>query len=224
MGPDSRARVNAHVLELYGGDPFAHVVRAAEAHRAVHGPACGLYPAGPQVMHLVASIVRAARARRMLDLGSGFGYSALWLAAAGGPDAHVDGVDRFKEHVRVARTFAAEAGLADRIDVRAGEVAEQLERVAGPYELVHDDAWFAHEPPYLERLLAVVAPGGVVTMPNWFLLEDALTPTPDRDWTAFAGPEWAEVTRRYARRLAGDRRLHVSWCITPPLAIVTKLD
>jgi caffeoyl-CoA O-methyltransferase len=223
MGADSSARVSAHVLELYGGDPFAHVVQAAEAHRASHGTDCGLYPAGPHVMHLVAGIVRAARARRMLDLGSGFGYSALWLAAAGGPDAHVDGVDRFEEHVSVARTFAAGAGLADRIDVRAGEVAERLEALAGPYDLAHDDAWFAHEPPYLERLLAIVAPGGVVTMPNWFLREDALSPTPGRDWAALVGPDWAEATRRYARRLAGDRRLHVSWCVTPPLAIVIKL-
>jgi predicted O-methyltransferase YrrM len=88
---------------------------------------------------------------------------------------------------------------------------------------VPEDAWFASEPPYLERLLALVAPGGVVTMPNWFLLEDALTPSPARDWTTFAGAGWAEATRRYARRLADDRRLHVTWCIAPPLAIVTKL-
>jgi hypothetical protein len=55
------------------------------------------------------------------------------------------------------------------------------------------------------------------------ILEDALTPAPGRDWTAFASSAWTEATLRYARRLADDRRLHVSWCITPPLAIVTKL-
>jgi hypothetical protein len=54
------------------------------------------------------------------------------------------------------------------------------------------------------------------------LLEDALTPSAGRDWTAFAGAGWAETPRRYARRLADDPRLHVS-CVAPPLAIVTKL-
>jgi predicted O-methyltransferase YrrM len=219
---DERTRVQAHLLDLHGGDPFAHVAAAAEAHRPGHGPACGLYPAGPHVMRLVASVVRAARARRLLDLGAGYGYSTLWLADAGGPDAHVDAVDRFPEHVDAARRFAADAGLAARTRFVAGDVVSALGELDGPYDLVHDDAWFASEPPYRERLLALVRPGGVVTMPNWFLLEDAITGRPRRDWSEFAGDGWQAATRAHAERLARDPRLHVTWSVSPPLAIAVR--
>jgi predicted O-methyltransferase YrrM len=51
-------------------------------------------------MATAAMRVRASGARRFLDLGSGFGYSALWLALAAGPGSEIIGVDRFEEHVR----------------------------------------------------------------------------------------------------------------------------
>jgi hypothetical protein len=149
---DSRAR-GERASSSSGRHPFGTscarrgLTARATARRAAP---TGLAPSGSGRASCVAR--PAARSER-------FGYSALWLAAAGGPDARVDGVDRFEEHVRTARAFADDAGLADRLDLRVGEAADRLDALAGPYDLVHDDAWFASEPPYLERLLALVARG-----------------------------------------------------------------
>lgn len=221
---DSKQRedVNAHLLEFYGGDPFDALIHEAEVHRAFHGPECGLFPAGPHVMRFVAALVRASHAKRILDIGTGFGYSALWLAEAAGSGARVEAIDRFQEHLSVARRFAEQAGLSERIEFILGEASEVLMQLAGPYDLVHDDGWFAYQPTYFERMVELLKPAGLLTMPNWFLLEDALTGTPRRDWSEFAGSAWVEATLTYARRLAMDSRLYVTWSLSPPLGVAVK--
>jgi predicted O-methyltransferase YrrM len=222
MSFERRRTVADRILDLTRGDPFEEIIQAAEVHRLSHGPSCGLYPAGPHVMRLVAALVRASRPIRLLDLGTGFGYSALWLASACEGVARIEAIDRFPDHVSRAVEFAKSAGLSDRVDFIVGEVADVLDRVAGRYDLVHDDAWFASEPPYLERVIELLRPGGALTMPNWFLLEDAISGEPRRDWSEFAGPGWRESTIAYAERLARDPRLYVTWSLSPPLAIAVK--
>lgn len=219
---EARQKVGVELARLMGGDPYDQVLRAAEAHRGEHGPECGLYPAGPLVMRLVASIVRSASSKRIIDLGTGFGYSALWLSDAAGPDVILLAIDRFEEHVERAEGFAAEAGLGERIRFVAGEAAAVLAELEGSWDLIHDDAWFANEPPHLQAMIDRLRPGGVITMANWFLLEDAITGQPRNDWSAFAGDDWATTTRSYAARLAQHPALSITWTIAPPLAIAVK--
>jgi predicted O-methyltransferase YrrM len=173
-------------------------------------------------MATAAMLVRASDARRILDLGSGFGYSALWLAHAAGPGSEVVGVDRFEEHVHEARRFAAEARLEAEITFVCGEVASVLDDLDGDFDLVHDDAWFASAPDYYEQMVTVLRPGGVLSMPNWFLMEDAVSGQPRRDWSTLAGDQWAQETIAYAERLARDPRLHVTWVVSPPLGVGIK--
>ena len=118
--PALRELVVSEILRLVGDDPFAHVLEAGELHRHAHGSECGLYPAGPAVMNLVAAFVRASGATRILELGAGMGYSTIWLAQSAEPTALIYAVDRFEEHVQHARTFAAELGFAKRISFIAG--------------------------------------------------------------------------------------------------------
>lgn len=174
-------------------------------------------------MRFAATMVRACQAERMLDLGAGIGYSALWLASAGGDGSLVQAIDRFAEHVAIGKEVTDEAGISDRISFIHGEVVEVLDQLEGHYDLIHDDAWFAREPPYLERAIDLLRPGGVLTMPNWFLLEDAISGEPRRDWTEFAGPDWSESVLAYARRLGAHPRLHVTWSTSPPIAVAVKV-
>jgi predicted O-methyltransferase YrrM len=221
--PSARAKLAESLLALQHGDPYAEVIREAEIHRESHGAACGLYPAGPHVMRLAAALVRASRPARLLDLGAGFGYSSFWLARAAGPEARLEAIDRFPEHVARARAFAAQFGFATTISFSAGDVGEVLAQRDGRYDFIHDDAWFASAPPHYERVVALLRPGGTLSMPNWFLLEDAITGAPRRDWSEFAGPTWAGDTLAYAGKLSRDPRLDVTWSLDPPLGIAVKL-
>lgn len=219
--PDPVHELEAELLRLGGGDPFHDVLRASDEHRARH-PGCRLYSAGPRVMSLAAQLVQASAARTILDLGSGLGYSTLWLADAGGPGTSVRGIDRDREHVTEATRQATRHGLHDRVSFVAGEVADVLAALEGPVDLVHDDAWFGERPPHLDRVLALLRPGGVLTMPNWFLLEDALTGRPRRDWSGLAGPDWRSAVVRFAEMLSRDARMKPVWVTSPPLLVAVR--
>jgi predicted O-methyltransferase YrrM len=166
-------------------------------------------------MRFIATLARATAARRILEIGCGLGYSALWLADAAGPDGRVQTIDRFPEHVNLARRFVAEAGLAERLEVLVGEAVDILPTLPGPYDLVHDDAWFAREPPYLERAIDLLRPGGLLVMSNWFLLQHAVVGGAATDWSQFAGPDWAEEVKAYAEKITRHPRLNVSFVIQP---------
>ena len=176
-------------------------------------PRCNSWPPLPS----------AVGARRVLDLGSGLGYSTLWIANAIGADATVLGVDHDPLHTARATEIASAAGYGDRVEFVTGEVRDVLPTLREPFDMIHDDAWFAKAPDHLESMLALLRPGGLLTMVNWFLLVDALTGEPRNDWAAFAGPTWAEDTLDYARQLANRTDLRVTWITTPPIAFATKI-
>lgn len=214
------AVVPDRLMHLAGGDPFADVRDASEAHQRRHG--CGLHHAGGPQMQLVAAIARAASPRRALDLGSGLGYSTLWLASALEPGGEVIGIDGDAEHVDEATRIAAERRPAGRIRYLAGQVADVLPTLDGTFDVIHDDAWFAKTPDHLDAMIDRLRPGGLLTMVNWFLLVDALTGSPRNDWEAFAGPTWAADTLDYAQVLASRTDLDVVWITEPPIAFATK--
>ena len=175
-------------------------------------------------MRVLATLVRATGAQRILEIGCGLGYSALWLAEAAGPRASIETIDRFPEHIAPAERHAEDIGYARRIAFHQGEAQEILLRLSGPYDLIHDDGWFAEEPSYFQRMVDLLRPGGLMVMSNWFLLAHAITGKPDTDWSQFAGPDWATNVKAYARRLTSHPQLHVSLIMQPAwVALACKL-
>jgi predicted O-methyltransferase YrrM len=97
-----------------------------------------------------------------------------------------------------------------------------LDTLDGDFDFITDDAWFASAPDYYEQMVTVLRPGGVLSTPNWFLMEDAVSGQPRRDWSAFAGDQWAHETLAYAERPSRDPRLHVTWVVSPPPGVGIK--
>jgi predicted O-methyltransferase YrrM len=209
------------LIELGGGDRFGDLHEQAQRHQREHG--CGLYPAGPAVMQLASMFVRAADPRTILDLGCEIGYSTFWLADASGPESTVIGIDSDPMHIEHARSACTQLGFDGRVEFVIGHVADVLRSISGPVDAIHDDAWFAAAPIHLEAMLGLLRPGGLLTMPNWFLLIDALTGQPRDDWERFAGPTWAEDALDYAELLSTRGDVAASWIIRPPLGVAVKL-
>lgn len=173
-------------------------------------------------MQLASMFVRAARPLVTLDLGCGYGYSTFWLARATGAEAKVIGIDSDAGHVDAARDAADRLGFGPRVEFVVGEVADVLGGFDRPVEAIHDDAWFATAPSHLERMLQLLRPGGLLTMPNWFLLIDAITGQPRNSWERFAGPTWAADTIAYADALASRSDVDICWFPDPPLGVAVK--
>jgi len=115
-------------------DPFAKIRTATNTHRARHG--CNAYPYdnGP----LLAALAGAANARRILELGTALGYTALSFAS-GAPDATVDTVERDPEHVQIARDNIAAAGMDNRITVYEGDFGAVLPTLDPGYDVAFFD-------------------------------------------------------------------------------------
>src|SRR5262245_31444320 len=121
-------------------DPFAPIRAATEAHRKRHG--CGAYPHRNGA--LLGALAAAANARRILELGTALGYTALCFAH-GAPDAIVETIERDPEHVRLARENAASLGFAGRIVVHQGDFSTVLRRLDPGYDIVFFDGFTPSE-------------------------------------------------------------------------------
>ncbi len=115
-------------------DPFAAVREATLAHRAAHG--CGAYPYDNGA--LLGALAAAANARRVLELGTALGYTALWFAH-GAPQAVIDTIERDGEHVRLAREQVEAHGMAGHIVVHEGEFAAVMRRLDPGYDVAFFD-------------------------------------------------------------------------------------
>lgn len=82
---------------------------------------------------------RAIGARRVMELGSGYGYSAYFFARAVGGDGEVICTDGDPDNAAHAERYLRRAGLWDRIDYRVGDALESFAAVDGEFDLVYCD-------------------------------------------------------------------------------------
>jgi len=134
---------------------------------------------GPVVGRLLQLLCRAIRARRVIELGSGFGYSAYWLARGVGPSGRVVLTERSPEQAAQAVEFLRRGGLAERVQIEVGDALEVIERIGGEFDLVFNDIDKADYPFVFERAAAALRPGGLLVSDNmlWFgaVLEEQAT-------------------------------------------------
>ena len=89
-----------------------------------------------QVLELLA---RAIGARRIFEMGSGFGYSGYWFSRATGKEGEIHLTDMDPNNERQALEFLGRAGLSDPIEYHVGDAFEAFERVEGDFDIVYCD-------------------------------------------------------------------------------------
>lgn len=113
---------------------------------------------------------RALGARRVVECGTSYGVSTIYLAAAirdnGDPKGVVIGTEYEPEKAQAARTNWTEAGLTDYIDLREGDILETIKDCGGPVDFVLMDIWTALARPALELLIPQLSKGAIVVADN----------------------------------------------------------
>lgn len=136
-----------------------------QAHRYMADKLVALEPDKAEFCHLIC---RALRARRVVEVGTSFGVSTLYLADAiranGG--GVVIGTEHEPAKAAAARANFAEAGLADLIDLREGDLRETLTTIEGPVDFVLMDIWTEMARPAIELIHPHLRPGAVVVADN----------------------------------------------------------
>lgn len=174
-------------------DRYADVYDASERHRIDHGGDCDVYPSasGP----LLGALAAAAGARRILEIGCGLGYSALWLADGAGPNGAVETCEKEPLHAELARRQFGDHDAGHRITIHAARAIDVLAGLRGPYDLIFADGDPDEYLAGLEQFLRLLKPGGTLITSNLFLGGYV----PDAPWLADAA--------EYRRRILDDPQL-----------------
>src|SRR4051812_28059413 len=126
-------RIEEYLKELYDdGDPVRLQMEslAREKRFPIVGPLVGRH------LQLLA---RSIGAKRVFELGSGYGYSALHFARAVGEDGVVHCTELSAENVELAHRFLSAAGVWGRITYHREEATAALRRVGGTWDIVYND-------------------------------------------------------------------------------------
>jgi caffeoyl-CoA O-methyltransferase len=115
---------------------------------------------------LLGVLIRATRAGRVLEIGTGTGASGLEIAAALPPDGRLITLERDAAAAMEARAAFAAAGCERRVTVMIGDAARYLHKIAGPFDLTLQDGDPSQYDTLHERLVSLVAPGGLLVTRN----------------------------------------------------------
>ncbi len=133
-----------------------------------------LLPVGPEVGAFLHALILARRPRRILELGTSYGYSTLFLAdaarAVGAQVVTMELADYKQAH---AREQLAEAGLADVVDFRLGDAVAMTAEDAGPFDFALLDIWKELYLPCFEALYPKLSDEGVICADNMITPEVA---------------------------------------------------
>jgi caffeoyl-CoA O-methyltransferase len=146
-------------------------------------------------------LARGVGAQRIMELGSGFGYSAYWHARAVGSEGEVHLTDGDPENELKAADFLKRAGLADRIRFHVGDAVTELGGLDGQFDVVfcdidkdgYPDAWRAAS----ERIRL----GGLYVCDNVLWYGRVAVEDPDD-----ARPHFTEAVLEHNRLIAEDER------------------
>ena len=138
----------------------------------------------PEQGQFMALLVKLIGARRILEVGTFTGYSALRMAAELPDDGRMICCDLPGDYNAVARRYWQEAGLAERIELLLAPALDTLAGLeADSFDLAFIDADKANYPAYLEQALRLVRQGGLILFDNVLWSGRVLEAEPDSDDT-----------------------------------------
>jgi caffeoyl-CoA O-methyltransferase len=191
---DPRVEEYAEAHTSPEGDLFERL--AAETHEKTTAPQMMV---GRIEGRFLGVLVRGLRARRVLELGTFTGYSSIAMALALPSGGRVITCDVNEETTAIARRYAEEAGVADRIDYRLGPGLETIAQLDGQFDLVFIDADKPNYVNYYEATLPLLADGGLIVADNTLWSGRVIDETDDEDTT--------QAIRAFNDHVAEDARV-----------------
>jgi predicted O-methyltransferase YrrM len=189
--------VESYLTELAGTEHDDPVLVDMEARAAEHGfPIVGR--ATGRFLELAA---RAVGARRVMELGSGYGYSAYWFARAVGAGGEVVCTDGDPANASLAEAYLGQAGCWDRIRYRVGDALEGFAQEDGEFDVVYCDVDKTGYPDCWRAARDRIRVGGLWLCDNVIWGGHVATGT-DREHL----PGWTAAIQEHNRLVAADDR------------------
>jgi len=137
---------------------LADMERYAKEHDiAIIGPDCG---------RLLALMAKISGAKRIFEMGSAIGYSAIWFARAAGPGAEIYCTDGDPANAELARTNFERAGVSKSIRFMTGDAVDLIDSTEGSFDIILIDVYKHQYPAALKKSLPRLKSGGLVVTDN----------------------------------------------------------
>ena len=104
--------------------------------------------------------------KRILEVGTAVGFSAVFMAQYGEPDAEITTIENYEKRIPIARENFEKSGFADRITLISGDAADVLKTLDGPYDFIFMDAAKGQYIHFLPEVLRVLDKNGVLITDN----------------------------------------------------------
>lgn len=149
---------------------------------------------------LLEVLARTSGARRIFEMGSGYGYSAYWFARATGPSGEIHLTDMDPENERLAKDFLGRAGLLEPVRYHVSDAFSAFEATEGEFDIVYCDIDKGEYPKAWELGRERVRVGGLYICDNMLWsgrVVDGFTGEDRR-------PEWTEAIRATNEAITKD--------------------
>jgi caffeoyl-CoA O-methyltransferase len=155
---------------------------------------------GRMVGVAVELLARSIGARRVFELGSGFGYSAYWFTRAVGPGGEVHLTDGDPDNETKAVDYLGRAGLHDRVTFHVGDAVTSLNATSGEFDIVYCDIDKHGYPAAWRAARDRIRPGGLWICDNT-LWSGRVTDAPGLEDNR---PEWTAAIKEHNSAVASD--------------------
>jgi caffeoyl-CoA O-methyltransferase len=189
-------RIEDYLRDLLGGE---HEVAEAMEREAEERD----FPiVGRTVGVTLEVLARAVGARRVLEMGSGYGYSAYWFARAVGAGGEVHMTEGDPENQKKAMDYLSRAGLADIVRSHVGNAVDIIDELGGEFDVIFCDIDKGDYPDAWRKASERIRVGGLYLCDN-VLWDGRVVTGEDRPGVPSG---WTEAVRQHNRLIAADER------------------
>ena len=120
----------------------------------------------PETQRLLRFLLQMQKPHRILEIGCAVGFSALLMSEYGGQDCHITTIENCEKRIVKARENVERAGREDRITLLAGDAADILPGLSGPYDMIFMDAAKGQYLSFLPEVMRLLAEDGLLLSDN----------------------------------------------------------
>jgi caffeoyl-CoA O-methyltransferase len=121
---------------------------------------------GPLVGRLLYTLTHATGAKRILELGSGFGYSAYWFAKGAGKESVVLCTDKSEENAERAKEYFRRGRISNRLQFHVGSALSIFDVIEGEFDIIFNDVDKEQYPKVYRKAVPRLRKGGLLITDN----------------------------------------------------------
>jgi len=120
----------------------------------------------PDIASLLAVLIKTAKVKSILEIGTAIGYSAIHMGLCAGKDFSITTIERNEEYAALAADFIRKAGMGDNIRIITGAAEEMLKDIPGSFDMIFVDAAKGQYMDFMKKSIGKLRIGGLYVCDN----------------------------------------------------------